>query len=93
MVWKGRLMNQSGRLTLIKTTLSTVLIYTSISIYLTLCLLRALEKIMKVFLWSGTVSCRAVNAWWLGPMLRGHWSREGWGSFDLRRMGMALQLR
>jgi hypothetical protein len=31
-VWKGQLMNQSGRLTLIKTTLSAVPIYTSISI-------------------------------------------------------------
>jgi hypothetical protein len=52
LVWKGQLMNQSGSLTLIKTTLSAVPIYTSIGESLSPWMLRVVEKIMKAFLWT-----------------------------------------
>jgi hypothetical protein len=46
--WKGKLLHWSGRLTLVRTTLSAIPIYTTISID------KALWKIMTAFLWSGT---------------------------------------
>jgi hypothetical protein len=48
--WKGRLLHCSGRLTLIKMTIFAVLIYTSISLGLPPWLLRAMRKLMTVFL-------------------------------------------
>jgi hypothetical protein len=50
--WKGRLMHRSGRLALIKSTLAAMPINISINIDLPRLLLRALEKIMKGFLWT-----------------------------------------
>jgi hypothetical protein len=47
-------MNHSGQLTLIKTTLSAVPVYTSIILSLPPWMHKSLEKIMKVFLWTGT---------------------------------------
>jgi hypothetical protein len=52
--WKGRLLRRSRRLTLIKTTLSTVPIYTSISLGLLPWLLREMRKFMTTFMWMGT---------------------------------------
>jgi hypothetical protein len=42
-----------GRLTLIKTTLSAIPIYTAISIALPPWFLKALRKLMMAFLWTG----------------------------------------
>lgn len=53
-IWKDNLMNRSGRLVLCKTTLSAIPIYISISMKLPPWTLKALEKIMKAFLWDGT---------------------------------------
>jgi hypothetical protein len=45
-------MHHSGRLTLIKTMLSAILFYTSIRVGLPPWLIRAIQKIMKGFLWN-----------------------------------------
>jgi hypothetical protein len=47
-------MHQSGRLILIKTASVAILVYISISIGLPPWVLKALVKIMKAFLWTGT---------------------------------------
>jgi hypothetical protein len=52
--WKGRLLHHSGRLTLIKTTIAAMPVYTAISIEVPPCLLKVMESIMKGFLWSGS---------------------------------------
>lgn len=51
--WKGQLMNRSGRLTLIKTTISAIPIYVSIAIKLPPWFINGLIKFMKGFLWTG----------------------------------------
>jgi hypothetical protein len=64
--WKGNLMHRSGRLALIKSTLSAIPIYTSIGVDLPPWVIKALQKIMKAFLWTGTkvVSAgKCVVAW------------------------------
>jgi hypothetical protein len=73
--WKGRLTHRSGRLTLIKTTLCVMLIYTSISIRLPGWLLKALWKIMRVFLCTRTEVIQngkcLVESYSKTPALRG----------------------
>jgi hypothetical protein len=66
--WKGRLLHHSGCLTLIKTTLVAMLVYTAISIELPPWLRKAMESIMKGFLWNGSEvvqggKCLVAWAW------------------------------
>jgi hypothetical protein len=51
---KGKLLHRSGQLTLFKTTLVVIPIYTLISIKLPPWLRKAIEKIMKAFMWTGS---------------------------------------
>jgi hypothetical protein len=51
--WKDQLMNHSGHLALIKSTLSASMTHLAISLNLPPWVLKALENIMKGFLWSG----------------------------------------
>jgi hypothetical protein len=53
-IWKGHLLHRRGRLTLIKTTLSVIPIYTTTSIGLPPWFHKALKKLMTTFLWMGT---------------------------------------
>jgi hypothetical protein len=46
-------MNKSGRLTLIKTTMTVMPIYIAISLELPNWLIKAMTKLMKEFLWIG----------------------------------------
>jgi hypothetical protein len=52
--WKGQLLQCTGRLTLIRTTLSTIQVFTTISIELAQWLIKALVKIMRAFILCGT---------------------------------------
>jgi hypothetical protein len=92
--WQGKLMHRS-RLVLIKTTLSSILIYTSISIELSPWLLKCLIKLMKAFLWSETDEVqggKCLVAWCRGqrPTDLGG---GGLDVFDLKLLGVALCLK
>jgi hypothetical protein len=50
--WKGRLIHRSGHLVLIKSTMHAIPTYTTISLEIPAWLLKAVEGIMKCFLWS-----------------------------------------
>jgi hypothetical protein len=52
--WKGRMLQRTGRLMLIKTTLCTIPVYTSISISLPGWLIMVIQEILKAFLWVGS---------------------------------------
>jgi hypothetical protein len=54
LMWKGWLMHRSGCLALIKSTLTSIPIYTLISIGMPTWMHNALQKIMRVFLWTST---------------------------------------
>jgi hypothetical protein len=91
--WKGQLMRRSGRLILIKTTLQAIPIYVSISLQLPSWVHKALQKIFKAFLWTGTDMIsgdKCLVAWSRvqRPMHMG-----GLGVLDLRLMGIALRVR
>jgi hypothetical protein len=61
--WKDCLMHCSGRLVLVKSTLSAIPMYTAINLELPSWLHQAFEKIMKSFLWSSTNQVQGGNAW------------------------------
>jgi hypothetical protein len=91
--WKGGLLHRSGRLTLIKMTLCTIPIYTSIRISLPGWLLKAIQRIMKVFLWSGTTVVQngaCIVSW---SRVQRPLSCGGLGVSDLKLLGIALRAR
>jgi hypothetical protein len=52
--WKAKLLHRNGRLTLIKTTLAAIPVYTTIIIELPPCLCKSMESIMKGFVWASS---------------------------------------
>jgi hypothetical protein len=91
--WKGRILHRSGCLTLIKTMLCAVLVYTSISISLLGWLLKAIQRILKAFLWSGSevVQNRKYIVTWCRVQRPVNYG--GLGVLDMRLLGIALQAR
>jgi hypothetical protein len=90
--WKGKLMHQSGRLALIKSTLAAIPIYTAMSHELPAWLLKAFKKIFKAFLWTGTEVAnggKCLVAWCRVQLLL---QLDGQGVPDLKLMGHALRL-
>lgn len=91
--WKGQLMNRSGRLALIKSTLTAIPAHILICIKLPLWVFKALEKILKAFLWSGTEVVnggRCLVAW---TSVQRPLKLGGLGVLDLKLFGQALRLR
>jgi hypothetical protein len=62
--WHGRLMHMSGRLALIKSTLSAMPIHTAISLTIPRWVQKALVKLMKAFLWCGSESLQNGKCRW-----------------------------
>jgi hypothetical protein len=85
-------MHHSGRLTLIKTTLSTVPIYTFVSLGLPQWLQKALQKVMKAFLWTGNEEVRNGKCLVAWSRVQRPFHLGGLGILDLKWMGMALCL-
>jgi hypothetical protein len=92
-MWKGNLMNRSGWLALIRSTMTAVAIFTSISVGLPPWVHKALLKIMKAFLWSGSdvvQGDKCLVAW--GGVQR-PLDLGGLGILDLKLFGLALRVR
>jgi len=84
--WKGQLLNAAGRTTLISATLSVVVCLSPWAV-------KAIDKVRRAFLWSGTESvsagrCKVAWATCSRPKQLG-----GLGISDLRRAGVALRVR
>jgi hypothetical protein len=92
-VWKGNLMNHSGRLALIKSTLCTIPLYTVIGLGLPPWVQKALVKIMKAFLWRGTDTVQAGKCLVAWPYVQSPLEMGGLGVLDLSTFDMALHLR
>jgi hypothetical protein len=91
--WKGTLMHKSGRLTLIKSTLTAIPIHTTISLELPAWVRKTLAKIMRRFLWTGTESVQGGKCAVAWNLVQRSTSLSGLGIPDLRLMGMSLRLR
>jgi hypothetical protein len=91
-LWKGNIMNHSGRLALIKTTLIAMTFYTTICIKLLGWLLCAVDKFSKDFMWIGSDEVwgsKCLLAW---GRVKCHLQLGGLGILDLRRFDRALQV-
>jgi hypothetical protein len=91
--WRGRLLRRSGRLMLIKTTLSVVPIHTSISLDLPPWLLRAMRKLMTTFLWTGTDVVQGGKCLMAWERVQRPLHLGGLGVLDLNLFGIALRTR
>jgi hypothetical protein len=80
-VWKGRLMHRSGRLVLIKSTLTVIPIRTSISANLIVWMRQAMENIMKVFYGQERTPSSKASASWPRAVSSDRSSSVGWGSW------------
>jgi hypothetical protein len=92
-VWKGRLLHHTGRLTLIRTTLTAVPVYTSISLGLPPWLLKALRKLMTAFLWTGTDVVQGGKCLVAWKRVQRPLHLGGLGVLDINLLGTALRAR
>lgn len=91
--WKSGLLNSGGRLTLTKVTLNAIPIYISIALIMPPWAIKAMEKLMRAFLWCGSdvvSGGRCLVAW---PKVCCPRDRGGLGLLDLRVFGYALRTR
>jgi hypothetical protein len=92
-IWKGSMMNHSDRFALIKSTLSAIPLYTSIGLGLPGWVQKALEKIMKAFLWTGTDTIQAGKCLVAWSSIQQPLHHGGLGILDLKLFSTALRLR
>lgn len=85
-------MNRSGRLALIKTTLSVIPVHIMVATNLPNWFLKALEKIMRAFLWSGMEIVNGGKCLVAWSKVQHPLSLGGLGIHDLKRFGRALRL-
>jgi hypothetical protein len=66
--WKASLIHPAGRATLVKAVLSSILIYHQIVLHCPKWVIRAIEKIMRGFLWKGRKDIKGGTVWWGGSV-------------------------
>ncbi|WVZ65335.1 hypothetical protein U9M48_014716 [Paspalum notatum var. saurae] len=91
--WKGKLLSVAGRLVLIKSTLSAIPVHISIATCLSGWAIRAIDRLRRAFLWSGSdiLGCGHSKVAWrtlCRPVEYG-----GLGITDLSLLGLALRVR
>ncbi|WVZ69147.1 LOW QUALITY PROTEIN: hypothetical protein U9M48_017983 [Paspalum notatum var. saurae] len=91
--WKGKLLSVAGRLVLIKSTLSAIPVHISIATCLFGWAIRAIDRLRRAFLWSGSdiLGCGHSKVAW--PTLCRPVEYGGLGITDLSLLGLALRVR
>jgi hypothetical protein len=89
--WRGRLLRCSGRLTLIKTTMAAIPIYTCIAVGIPPWLLGTIRKLMTTFLWTGTDMVQAGKCLVAWKQVQRPLQLGGLGVMDLDLLGIALR--
>jgi hypothetical protein len=84
-------MNKSGRLALIKSTLSAIPIHTCLVLDMPPWFVKALNKIFKAFLWSGTDVVQGGKCAVAWVRVQRPLALGGLGIFDPQRLGIALR--
>jgi hypothetical protein len=86
-------MNMSGRLTLVKTTLSTIPLYTPFNVELPPWLIKSMNKMMKCFLWLGIEVVQRGKCLVSWSKVQRLLELGGLGVLDLKWMDRALCTR
>jgi hypothetical protein len=91
--WKGKLLNKAGRLTLIKSVLTSVITYHMTVFPLSKWAIKKIDKIRCSFLWQGNEDARGGHC--LVNWKQVQWPKKlgGLGVLDLARFNRALRLR
>jgi hypothetical protein len=84
-------MNKSGRLALIKSTLSAIPIHTCLVLDMPPWFVKALNKIFKAFLWSGTDVVQGGKCAVAWVRVQRPLALGGLGIFDPQRLGISLR--
>ena len=90
--WKADLLTKAGRMILVQFVLTSMLIYILLALELPPCVLKAIDKIRRGFLWKGRKDARGhcLLAW---PKVTRPFCLGGLGISDLQKLGWALKLR
>lgn len=72
--WKAQLMNKAGRLTVVKSVMSSICTQSLISLKVPDWILQEIDKRRQGFLWVGKAKAQGDNAWLPGHLLAGRFS-------------------
>jgi hypothetical protein len=89
-VWRGSMMNKSGWLALIKSTLLAIPIHTCLILDMPPWFTKALNKIFKAFLWSGTDVMHGGKCAMAWVRVQRPLALGDLGIFDPNRLGIAM---
>jgi hypothetical protein len=90
--WKGRLLNKPGRLTLVNSVLTSVVLYHMMVFSLSKWAIRRIDNIRQGFLWQGSENAQGGNC--MVNWQRAQRSKKlgGLGILDLAKFNLPLQL-
>jgi hypothetical protein len=91
--WQGHLMSKAGRVTLTKTTLLAISIYTSITMKVAPSIYHAIDKICRSFIWSGSDAANGGQCTIVWEKVTRLVELDGLGVTDLTTLGYALRLQ
>jgi hypothetical protein len=92
-MWKSKLMDRSGRLTMVKAVLAAIPIHQILVLQPPKCILWLLEKIQRGFLWEGHAEASGGHCHVSWRSVCRSISLGGLGVQDMERVGLALRLR
>ena len=91
--WKADLLTKAGRMILVQYVLTSMLIYILLALELPPCVLKAIDKIRRGFLWKGRKDARGGHCLLAWPKVTRPICLGGHGISDLQKLGSALKLR
>jgi len=91
--WKADLLTKAGRMILVQFVLTSMLIYIILALELPPCVLKAIDKIRRGFLWKGRKDARGGHCLLAWPKVTRPFCLGGLGISDLQKLGWALKLR
>jgi hypothetical protein len=90
--WKGKLMNKSGRLTLVNSVLSSIVLYHMIVFTLSKWEIKKIDKIGRNFIWQGSENAKEGHCLVNWKRVQQPKKLDGLGILELRNFNKALRL-
>jgi hypothetical protein len=91
--WKGKLLNKTGRLTLVNSVLSSIVLHHMTVFPLSKWAIKQIDKIMRNFLWTGSEKARGGNSLVNWKRIQRPRKLGGLGILELNKFNQALRVR
>jgi hypothetical protein len=91
--WKAELMNRAGRAVHAQFVMSARIIYSAIALDLPMWAVKAIDKLLKGFLWKGQKEVNGGHCLLAWPKVAQPKEMGGLGLFDIRSLGWALRAK